>query len=254
MEFRPCIDIHNGKVKQIVGSTLKDTGEGPAVNFESSESPSYYSHLYKNDNLKGGHVIKLGPHNEEAAEEALKAWPGGMQIGGGITSENAEKWLQAGASHVIVTSWVFKEGKINFENLKKLTETVGTENLVLDLSCKEKDGRYYIVTDRWQNWTDVSLGKESLELLGSYCSELLVHAASVEGKMEGPDLTLVKLLADYSPVPVTYAGGITTLEDLKDIQKWGENRVHVTVGSALDLFGGSLSYEEVVEYCKSTQE
>lgn len=251
MEFRPCIDIHNGKVKQIVGSSLNDEGDSPSVNFESSLEPSYYSELYRTDNLKGGHIIKLGPNNEEAALNALKGWPGGMQIGGGITSENAKSYLDAGASHVIVTSFVFKDGKINFENLEKLLSTVGKDKLVLDLSCKEKDGEYYIVTDRWQNWTEVKIEKDSLELLGGYCHELLVHAASVEGKMQGPDLELVKILADFSPVPVTYAGGITTMKDLEDIRRWGCDKVHVTVGSALDLFGGSLPYKDVVKYCNN---
>lgn len=249
MEFRPCIDIHNGKVKQIVGSSLTDGDNSPSVNFESSLEPCYYSELYRRDNLKGGHIIKLGPNNEEAALNALKGWPGGMQIGGGITSENAKSYLEAGASHVIVTSYVFKDGKINFENLDKLLNTVGKDRLVLDLSCKENNGEYFIVTDRWQKWTDVKIEKDTLELLGNYCQELLVHAASVEGKMEGPDLELVKILADHSPVPVTYAGGITTMKDLEDIRKWGGNKVHVTVGSALDLFGGELPYKDVVKFC-----
>ncbi len=250
MEFRPCIDIHDGKVKQIVGSTLTDSGSTPAVNFESSYNPSYYSNLYKKDNLTGGHVIKLGPHNEKAALEALAAWPNGLQIGGGINSDNANFYLEAGASHVIVTSYVFKDGQINFDNLKTLIESVGKERLVLDLSCKERDGEYFIVTDRWQNWTDVTISKDSLQLLGNYCDELLIHAASVEGKMEGPDLTLVKILGDYSPVKVTYAGGITTIKDLENIKECGQNRVNVTVGSALDIFGGKLPYSDVVEVCK----
>lgn len=249
MEFRPCIDIHNGKVKQIIGSTLTDGEESPEVNFESTLDPCYYSQLYKSDNLKGGHIIKLGPNNEDAALDALKGWPGGMQIGGGITSENAQFYINAGASHVIVTSFVFKEGKVDFENLNKLVKNVGKEKLVLDLSCKEKNGEYYIVTDRWQKWTDVKIDRDSLELLGGYCNEILVHAASVEGKMEGPDLELVKILADYSPIPVTYAGGITTIKDLDDIKLWGRDKVHITVGSALDLFGGSLPYKLVVDYC-----
>lgn len=251
MEFRPCIDIHNGKVKQIVGSTLTDGDESPSVNFESSNSPSFYSELYKKDNLKGGHVIKLGPDNEKAAFNALEAWPGGLQIGGGINPGNAKSYLDAGASHVIVTSYVFKDGKVNFDNLEKLVETVGKDRLVLDLSCKERDGKYFIVTDRWQNWTDVTITKDTLLHLGSYCDELLVHAASVEGKMMGPDLDLVKTLAEHSPVPVTYAGGITTIKDLENIKKFGGDRVHITVGSALDIFGGELPYRDVVNYCRS---
>lgn len=250
MEFRPCIDIHNGKVKQIVGSTLTDDKIDPSINFESTQTSSFYSNLYKKNNLKGGHVIKLGPNNDLAAIEALEAWPGGLQIGGGITPKNAEQYINAGASHVIVTSYVFKDGKINYENLKKLIDVVGKDNLVLDLSCKERNGEYYIVTDRWQNWTDIVISKETLIEFGSYCNELLVHAASVEGKMMGPDLKLVKILADYSPIPVTYAGGITSMNDLKDIKEIGNNRVNITVGSALDLFGGKLSYVDVVDFCK----
>ncbi len=250
MEFRPCIDIHNGKVKQIVGSTLTDTVGSPTVNFESTQTSDFYSILYKKDRLPGGHIIKLGPNNEEAAISALKAWPGGLQIGGGINSDNAQSYLEAGASHVIVTSFVFKDGEINFDNLKQLVDVVGRERLVLDLSCKELDGDYFIVTDRWQKFTDVKLNRESLELLGSFCDELLIHAASVEGKMMGPDLALVKLLGDYSPVPVTYAGGVTNITDLENIKLQGKNRVNVTVGSALDIFGGNLPYKDVVSFCR----
>lgn len=249
MEFRPCIDIHNGKVKQIVGSTLTDSANSPDVNFESSQTSSFYSELYKKDKLKGGHIIKLGPNNDSAALDALKVWPDGLQIGGGITSDNALTYLNAGASHVIVTSHVFKDGKINYQNLEKLVAVTGKDRLVLDLSCKEKDGEYYIVTDRWQNWTEVTIREDSLKLLGSYCAELLVHAASVEGKMMGPDLKLVKILAEYSTVPVTYAGGVTTMKDLENIKKYGADKVHVTVGSALDLFGGKLPYKDVVKFC-----
>lgn len=249
MEFRPCIDIHDGKVKQIVGSTLTDSGDMPSVNFESSQTSSFYSNLYKKSNLRGGHVIKLGADNEDAGIEALNAWPGGLQIGGGITPENAMKYIEAGASHIIVTSYVFKNGQVDYENLKKLVDVVGSDKLVLDLSCKERDGEYFIVTDRWQKWTDVRISKESLETLGSYCSEILVHATSVEGKMKGPDLKLVKILADFCPVIITYAGGISTMKDLEDIKSIGDNRVNITVGSALDIFGGELSYMDIVSFC-----
>lgn len=249
MLFRPCIDLHNGKVKQIVGSSLSDRGEGLATNFESSLGASYYADLYKNDNLIGGHVIKLGPGNDIAAKEALETWPGGLQIGGGINSDNAKSYLDMGASHVIVTSWVFKDGQVNFDNLKKLVNTIGRERLVLDLSCKESDGKYFIVTDRWQKWTDVEITKESLKMFSTYCDELLIHAASVEGKMAGPDLKLVKILGNYSPIPVTYAGGITTISDLKAVKREGSDRVDFTIGSALDIFGGKLPYKDVVKFC-----
>ena len=250
MEFRPCIDIHNGKVKQIIGSTLTDTKNEPSVNFESPHTPSYYSEMYRKDNLKGGHIIKLGPNNEEAAESALKAWPNGMQIGGGITSENAQYYLDLGARHVIVTSYVFSDGKVNFKNLNKLVDTIGRNKLVLDLSCKERDGKYYIVTDRWQNWTEVVIDRDTLELLGSYCAEFLVHAASVEGKMQGPDLKLVEILGKFSPVPVTYAGGITTRDDIRMVKKHGKDLVNITIGSSLDIFGGELPYRVVVALCR----
>lgn len=253
MEFRPCIDIHNGKVKQIVGSTLTDGDIPPETNFESEQTSDFYSKLYKKDGLKGGHIIKLGRNNDTAAKEALKAWPNGLQVGGGINLDNALEYLDAGASHVIVTSYVFKDGKVDFDKLKNLVALTGKNRLVLDLSCKKIEGEYFIVTDRWQKVTDVKINRESLELLGSYCDELLIHAASVEGKMEGPDLELVEILADYSSVTVTYAGGIASIKDLEDIKRCGKNRVHVTVGSALDLFGGNLPYRDVVQFCKASR-
>jgi len=251
VEFRPCIDLHDGKVKQIVGATLTDTDNSASVNFESSLAPSYYAELYKKDSLRGGHVIKLGPNNEVAAKEALAAWRGGLQIGGGITAENAQEWIDAGASHVIVTSFVFKDGAINFENLTKLSESIGKEHLVLDLSCKEVNGEYLIVTDRWQKFTSTKLTGETFELLASYCDEFLVHAATVEGLKGGADLKLVKLLAELSPIPVTYAGGIASMEHIEAVREAGNNRVHFTIGSALDIFGGDLAYESVVLACQS---
>ena len=255
MQFRPCIDLHQGKVKQIVGSTLKDQDNSAQVNFESDRSASDYAELYRQDNLRGGHIIKLGPDNDEAAQSALSAWPEGLQIGGGITAENAADYIAMGASHVIVTSYVFKDGNINFENLNRLASAVGKEKLVLDLSCKEKDGSYFIVTDRWQKFTETRVTEQTLLMLAEYCDEFLVHAASVEGKMQGPDLELVELLAEHSPIPVTYAGGITTMDDIESVRKRGQNKVHITIGSALDLFGGQLSYQKVVAYCqRQTQE
>ncbi|MET4693258.1 phosphoribosylformimino-5-aminoimidazole carboxamide ribotide isomerase [Endozoicomonas lisbonensis] len=250
MQFRPCIDLHNGKVKQIVGSSLSDSDNSAAVNFESDRSPAEFASLYRKDNLQGGHVIKLGPGNEAAAEQALAAWPDGLQVGGGITADNAADYLAMGASHVVVTSYVFREGKVHQDNLKKLVSAVGRERLVLDLSCKKKDGRYYIVTDRWQTFTETEISRETLHELADSCAEFLVHAASVEGMMAGPDLQLVALLAEHSPIPVTYAGGIASIEDIEAVRTAGRNRIHITIGSALDIFGGSLNYEEVVERCK----
>ena len=250
MQFRPCIDLHNGKVKQIVGSSLTDKDNSAHVNFESEHSAAYFADLYRKDNLRGGHVIKLGPGNEDAAQGALSVWAGGLQIGGGVTAENASDYLAMGASHVIVTSYVFRDGRIDFENLDKLVAVTGKERLVLDLSCKAQDGRYFIVTDRWQKFTDTVISAETLARLASYCDEFLVHAASVEGLMAGPDLKLVKLLAEHSSVPVTYAGGIATMEHIEAVREAGNNQVHITIGSALDIFGGSLPYNEVVEACR----
>ena len=250
MQFRPCIDLHHGKVKQIVGSSLSDADNSASVNFESDRSPAEFAIRYREDNLRGGHVIKLGPGNDEAAKEALQAWPGGLQVGGGINADNARDYLDMGASHVIVTSYVFQAGEINREHLDKLVTAVGKERLVLDLSCKEKDGEYYIVTDRWQTFTDTVISPETLHDLARYCDEFLVHAASVEGLMQGPDLKLVKLLAEGSPIPVTYAGGIATMDDIEAVRQAGDNKVHITIGSAMDTFGGSLSYREVVERCR----
>ena len=249
MQFRPCIDLHKGKVKQIVGSSLTDTDNSAQVNFESDRLPEDFVSQYRNDNLRGGHVIKLGPGNDEAAEAALKAWPKGLQIGGGVNAENAAALIAMGASHVIVTSYVFKDGKVNFDHLDKLLAAVGKDQLVLDLSCKERDGEYFIVTDRWQNFTDTKINEATLTQLAGYCDEFLVHAASVEGLMAGPDLKLVKLLADHSPIPVTYAGGIASMEDIEAVRTAGKNKIHITIGSALDIFGGELLYTEVVDCC-----
>lgn len=252
MEFRPCIDLHQGVVKQIVGATLKDSDNSAVVNFESKKSPSYYANLYKKNNLKGGHIIKLGPNNDEAAKEALSAWKNGLQIGGGITADNAKKFIEMGASHIIVTSYVFKDGKINFDNLNKLVDAVGKDRIVLDLSCKEKDGDYYIVTDRWQKFTDTTITKETLGYLSEYCDEYLIHAASVEGKKAGPDLTLIELLKE-APITTTYAGGIATMNDINDVKEVGDNKIHITIGSALDIFGGNLNFDEVVHFCNESQ-
>ena len=251
MKFRPCIDLHKGKVKQIVGSTFSDKNEDSIVtNFKTDKPPAYFAELYKKDNLTGGHVIMLGPGNEDAAKEALSAFPQGLQIGGGITPDNAEEFLDAGASHVIVTSYVFKGGKIYWDNLKELESKVGKNHLVLDLSCKKKDGSYFIVTDRWQKFTTTVITKENMERLSSFCDEFLVHAVDVEGMRLGVDVELVRLLSRLSPITITYAGGIRTLEDLETINKEGNGNVDATIGSALDIFGGSLKYKDVVTWHK----
>lgn len=250
MKFRPCIDIHNGKVKQIVGGSLRDDGDRAEENFASDQDAVYFARMYREDGLRGGHIILLNPVTSEyysetkrQAMEALGAYPGGMQIGGGITAENAKEYIDAGASHVIVTSYVFRDGKICFENLEKLVRAVGKEHVVLDVSCRKKtDGDYYIVTDRWQKFADVKVDAELLDMLGAYCDEFLVHGVDVEGKASGVEIKLVELLAAYEGCPVTYAGGIGSMEDLKIFENVSKGKIDFTIGSALDLFGGKIPY------------
>ncbi|PHU18725.1 hypothetical protein BC332_14420 [Capsicum chinense] len=251
--FRPCIDIHKGKVKQIVGSTLQDSKEADTslvTNFESDKSAAEYAKLYRDDGLVGGHVIMLGadPLSIAAATEALHAYPGGLQVGGGIKTENALSYIEEGASHVIVTSYVFNNGQMDLERLKALSSLVGRKRLVLDLSCRKKEGEYVIVTDRWQKFSDVHLNEKVLNFLAEYADEFLVHGVDVEGKKLGIDEELVALLGKYSPIPVTYAGGVTVMADLEKIKVAGMGRVDVTVGSALDIFGGDLAYKDVVAW------
>lgn len=253
VKFRPCIDIHKGKVKQIVGSTLtdlKESGSTLVTNFESDKSAAEYATLYKEDELKGGHVIMLGadPLSNESAIGALHAYPGGLQVGGGINSDNALSYIEEGASHVIITSYVFNNGQMDIERLKGLVHLVGKQRLVLDLSCRKKDGKYAIVTDRWQKFSDVFLDEKILNFLSTYADEFLVHGVDVEGKKLGIDEELVALLGRHSPIPVTYAGGVTVMEDLERIKIAGMERVDVTVGSALDIFGGNLAYKDVVAW------
>ena len=255
MRFRPCIDIHNGKVKQIVGGSLKDKDNQAIENFTSELGAEFYANMYKRDGLKGGHIILLNPKTSEhymatreQAMKALEAYSGGMQIGGGITAENAAEYIQAGASHVIVTSYVFKDGEINWENLDKLTAAVGKEKVVLDLSCRKKDDKYYVVTDRWQTFSNVEVNEELLDKLANYCDEFLVHGVDVEGKASGVEEELVRLLADWKRIPITYAGGIGSLEDLRKFENISNGRLDFTIGSALDLFGGHIPYEIVKNF------
>lgn len=250
MRFRPCIDLHKGKVKQIVGGTLTDAGAGLVTNFESERPPSYFAELYKENNLTGGHVIMLGPGNTDAAISALKAYPGGLQVGGGINPNNAKTYLDAGASHVIVTSYVFSGGVIKWELLDELRRAVPKENLVLDLSCRKTANGYFVATDRWQRLTNEKLSAKLFERLAGFCSEFLVHAADVEGLQGGVDADLVKMLAELSPIASTYAGGVRNLDDMDLIDKIGCGRVDATIGSALDIFGGGLKFDDVVEWHK----
>jgi len=256
MKFRPCIDIHNGKVKQIVGGSLKDKNDEAKENFVSEQDAAFYADFYRSKGIKGGHIILLNPvtspYYEETKRQALLAlstYPKGLQVGGGIHCENAESFLDAGASHVIVTSYVFRDGKVSWKNLDKLKKIVGKEHLVLDLSCRKKEGEYFIVTDRWQKFTEVAVTKETLQELSSHCDEFLVHAVDVEGKASGIETPLVELLADCGNVPVTYAGGVGNFAHLEQLKIAGKNRVDVTVGSALDLFGGNMSFEKILEFC-----
>ena len=255
MKFRPCIDIHNGQVKQIVGGSLLDQGDQAVENFAATQEADYFADMYKKDGLTGGHVILLNPASseyyaktKEQALKALRAYPEGLQIGGGITAENAAEYIAAGASHVIVTSYVFKNGEIQWENLENLCAAVGKEHVVLDLSCRKKDDKYYIVTDRWQTFTNVVLDEAILEKLSGYCDEFLVHGVDVEGKASGIESELIEILSKETKIPVTYAGGISSLEDLEKIREIGKGKIDFTIGSALDLFGGKIPYQTIRNY------
>lgn len=258
MEFRPCIDIHNGKVKQIVGGSLTDKDNYAKENFVSEMGAGDYARLYRKKGLRGGHIILLNKKESEyyaadlaQAEEALAVWPRTLQVGGGITAENAADFIRKGASHVIVTSYVFQDGEIRFDRLEKLVKEIGKEHLVLDLSCRKKENTYYIVTDRWQKFTKQMLDVRLMEKLADYCDEFLVHAVNVEGTGTGVDAELLALLAGQCTVSVTYAGGVGTMEDIEKIRNIGKGKINFTVGSALDLFGGSLAFDEIInKFCK----
>jgi len=245
MKFRPCIDLHNGKVKQIIGGSLDDSGA--VENFVSDRGAAYYAEMYRGDGLTGGHIIMLGPGNEGEAISALKAYPGGMQIGGGITPDNAGRYLDAGASHVIVTSYVFRNGLFSPDNLDKMIKAVGRERLVIDLSCRIKDNSYYVVTERWQNFTGFEITEENIKMLENQCDEFLLHAVDVEGMKEGVDLRLVRMLGEFVSIPVTYAGGVRDFSDIENVFSAGRGRIDLTIGSALDIFGGNIPYSEVLK-------
>ena len=256
MKFRPCIDIHNGKVKQIVGGSLLDQGDWAQENFVSVHDGGFYGKLYRENGLSGGHIIILNAKDSayyeadvKEAEKALDAFPNGLQIGGGITDQNAKYFIEKGASHVIVTSFVFVDGRIRYDRLESLKNTVGKKHLVLDLSCRKKGNHYYIVTDRWQKFTEEQLTVELLQNLEKYCDEFLIHGVDVEGKSQGIDQELVRILAKYQGNSITYAGGVQDFKDLDILKKYGENHIDVTIGSALDLFGGTMDFSEVLAYC-----
>ena len=255
MKFRPCIDIHNGKVKQLVGGSLQDDRDQAQENFVSEKGAAYYARLFQKDGLKGGHVVLLNPASSpwfeadwQQAAAALAAYPGGLQIGGGVNADNAASYINAGASHVVVTSYVFKDGEVQWKNLEKLAGAVGRSRVVLDVSCRKKDGKYYIVTDRWQRFTKVQLGEEILYWMREYCDGFLVHGVDVEGKASGVEDALVEMLASVQNIPITYAGGINSLEELERFRQLCGGRLDFTIGSGLDLYGGTIPYEEVKNY------
>ena len=236
-------------MKQIVGGTLGAVPGRLQTNYVSDRPAAWYAELYKRDGVKGGHVIMLGPGNETEARAALGVYPGGLQIGGGINLNNARAWLEAGASHVIVTSWVFRGGQVDWERLAQLVAAVGKARLVLDLSCRRRGEDYLVVTDRWQKFTDLTISRESLEELAAWCAEFLIHAVDVEGLCRGIDQELVSRLGKWSPIPTTYAGGASSLADLEAVTRLGQGKIDLTIGSALDILGGrGVKYEDVVAF------
>ena len=249
MRFRPCIDLLGGHVVQIVGGSLRDgSADRTETNFETERSPAEFARMYRQDGLTGGHVIALGPGNRDAALSALGAFPGGLQMGGGITPENAGEYLDAGASHVIVTSYVFSNGRVDMDRLQSLVTAVDRKRLVLDLSCRRRGPEFWIVTDRWQTFTQVPVNPDTLGRLADCCDEFLVHGVDVEGKKQGIQADLVEMLGNCSPIPVTYAGGARALSDLDRVKELGGGRVDLTIGSALDIFGGQVPYRDVVAW------
>ncbi|MEM9941125.1 MAG: phosphoribosylformimino-5-aminoimidazole carboxamide ribotide isomerase [Planctomycetota bacterium] len=250
-KFRPCIDLHQGCVKQIVGSTYAEDNRHVTENFSSENPAEFFARKYREDRLRGGHVIKLGPGNDQAARNALAAYPMGLQIGGGIHLDNAKQWLQWGASHVIVTSWLFNEqGTFQFDRANQLAKELGSKRIVIDLSCKQvRPGHWTVAMNRWQTLTDLSIEFKTLDKLLDCCDEFLIHSADVEGKCDGIDFGLIAKLAQWQGCPITYAGGIASIEDIEKIEEESKGHIDFTVGSALDLFGGNqLSYESMVRW------
>jgi len=249
-QFRPCIDLHQGKVKQIVGGSLND--QGADTNYVSPYDAAHYATQYRDNLLTGGHVIALGPGNKEEALKALRTWPQGLQFGGGVNHENASDFLEAGASHLIVTSYLFENGQLSADRLEKIKRETGTEHLVLDLSCRRTESGWNIATDRWQTVTNTQINQATLDELAGHCSEFLIHAADVEGLQSGIDQELVTLLGDIANIPVTYAGGARSIEDLKLVHQLSKGKVDLTIGSALDIFGGNgISLDECITWNKS---
>lgn len=252
--FKPCIDLHDGQVKQIVGGSLSDNGTGLRTNFVASQPPEYFAAKYREDRLEGGHVIKLGPGNDEAARRALAAWPDHLHLGGGIDIDNAQRWIEQGASKVIVTSWLFPGGSFARERLTALGDRLSRNRLVVDLSCRRVGDGWVVAMNRWQTLTSFALNEENLALIAASCSELLIHAADVEGLCRGIDEELVAALGKWSPIPCVYAGGGKGIEDLMLVDRLSRGRVDLTYGSALDLFGGSgVKYADCVAWNQAQQ-
>ncbi|KAF4213958.1 hypothetical protein CNMCM8980_009463 [Aspergillus fumigatiaffinis] len=250
-KFRPCIDLHSGQVKQIVGGTLSDRDSDLKTNYVSKLPASHYAELYREHELRGGHVVMLGPGNDEAAKEALRTWPGGLQVAGGINDKNAQYWIDQGADKVIITSFLFPEGKFSLERLQSVLTALGGDRskLVLDLSCRRKDNTWFVAMNRWQTITEMEINQESISMLEPYCSEFLIHAADVEGLQQGIDEELVAKLAEWCSIPITYAGGARSLQDLEKVHMSSHGKVDLTIGSALDIFGGSgVTFDECVRW------
>ncbi|MDQ0343953.1 phosphoribosylformimino-5-aminoimidazole carboxamide ribotide isomerase [Lederbergia wuyishanensis] len=251
LKFRPCIDIHQGKVKQIVGDTLRLDNDLVTENFVSEHGSAFYASMFKNDGLTGGHVIMLGDGNKDSAIQALNEYPEGLQIGGGITSDNANFYLENGASHVIVTSYIFENGELKKDRLNRIVETVGKDKLVIDLSCKKKNGKWFVVTNKWTQYSNLEVNSSTIRELEKYCDEFLIHAVDVEGKRSGIQEDLVEQLSKWVSIPTTYAGGVSSIKDLETFYQISNGNLDITIGSSLDIFGGDLSYREVVEFCRS---
>ncbi|MGB1815159.1 MAG: phosphoribosylformimino-5-aminoimidazole carboxamide ribotide isomerase, partial [Rubripirellula sp.] len=183
------------------------------------------------------------------------AFPGGMQVGGGISAESARFWLDCGASHVIITSWLFSpDGKLRHDRLQEIRDAVGAERLVIDLSCRrvtQDNGApgWRVAMNRWQTLTDVTISEQTLSFLAEFAAEFLVHAADVEGLCSGIDHELVAMLGQWGQLPMTYAGGAASMADVQLVRTASAGKVDVTVGSALDIFGGQgMRYDELVEW------
>lgn len=249
--FRPCIDLHQGVVKQIVGGSLTDGGA--TTHFVSDRGSAHYANLFKNRRLTGGHLISLGPNNQTAVSDALAAYPQGLQYGGGVTIDNAADFLDAGASKVIVTSYLFKNQQFSWHRLADISRLIGPDRLVIDLSCRKTESGWQVATDRWQTITETLIDRRLIEQLQPYCAEFLVHSADMEGLQAGIDEELVRLLGDSVDIPTTYAGGARSLADLEQVKRLSKGKIDLTIGSALDIFGGNgVTLDECVQW-NSTQ-